>query len=108
MGAEFEVKNFEKEVIEASQSIPVMVDFWADWCGPCHMLEPILIELLADNKDKMRLVKINSDAHQELAIRYNIRGVPAIRIFRHGEIIASYNGLMYKKEFQEWLNGVLG
>jgi putative thioredoxin len=104
MAADYEVNNFEEDVIDASRTMPVVVDFWAAWCSPCLMLEPILVQLAEENKGRWKLAKVNTDHNEELANRYNIRGIPAIRIFNHGEIVASFNGLMYKPEFQRWLD----
>ena len=99
-----EVTDFENEVISRSESIPVLVDFWAPWCDPCLMLEPIITSLAEENPEGWKLIKVNIDDNQALADRYNIRGVPAIRIFHKGEIIANFNGLMYKPQMREWID----
>lgn len=107
MASAYEVKDFETQVIDASAQKPVIVDFWAGWCGPCVMLEPIITELAEENKDKWSFVKVNVDENEEIADRYNIRSIPAIRIFDNGEIIAHFNGLMYKKELNAWIEANL-
>jgi putative thioredoxin len=104
MASEYEVKNFEQQVIDDSHYMPVMVDFWASWCGPCIMLEPIIIQLAEENKNRVKFVKVNTDDNPELANRYNIMSIPAIRIFNNGEVVAAFNGLMYKPDFEKWLD----
>lgn len=96
--------NFEKEVIAPSWQQPVVVDFWAGWCEPCLMLEPIITELATENTNKWKLVKLNTDQQQDVAEQYLIRGIPAIRIFSQGKIIASFNGLMWKKDLGRWID----
>jgi len=94
---------FQKTVISASFTRPIVVDFWADWCDPCKILEPILDELKNENNNKWVLVKIDTDVSKEIASAYDIMGVPAIRIFWKGEIIGKYNGLMWKKDMGRWI-----
>jgi putative thioredoxin len=91
-------------VLDQSHQMPVMVDFWAAWCGPCLMLEPIIVQLAEENKHRIRFVKVNTDENPELADRYRIMSIPAIQIFNNGDVVASFNGLMYKPDFERWLN----
>jgi thioredoxin len=99
-----EMTSFEETVIAPSFQKPVLVDFWADWCDPCKMLEPILDELAAENTDNWKLEKIDVDDSADVAARYDIMGVPAIRIFSKGEVIAKFNGLMWKKDMGRWIH----
>jgi putative thioredoxin len=99
----YDLTDFDKEVLKASHSLPVLVEFWAPWCEPCGWLEPILLEMLSESGGRWSFIKINTDEQQEIADRYHIRGVPAVRVFYKGEIIASYNGMMFKKEYSRWL-----
>ena len=98
------VIDFEKEVIEASFSLPVLADFWADWCIPCEVLGPILDNLEKKAMGKWKLVKINVDENQELASQYKIKSIPYIKVFYKGEITSEFNGLMYEPQFQKWLD----
>lgn len=97
--------NFDIEVLQVSESLPVVVDFWAEWCQPCKILTPILIDLIKQGTEEIRLAKVNVDHNPNLAIRYNVRGIPAVKIFRNREIIAEFTGLrsvdQIRKIFEE-------
>jgi len=95
--------DFNKDVLAESNSTPVVVDFWAPWCEPCLMLEPILDELAAEYSGHWKLAKINIDEQTDVAKEYHIMSVPSTCIFYKGEIIARYNGLMWKNDFAKWL-----
>ena len=99
--------DFETEVLKASEVQPVLVDFWAPWCEPCLMLEPILTDLEAENKGEWALVKINIDEETEIANSSRIMSVPTIKVFKNQEIIATYNGLMWKPEMKKWIDNTL-
>jgi putative thioredoxin len=101
------IGDFNNTVLIPSQTQPVLVDFWADWCDPCKLLEPILDELHAEAPDQWSLVKIDIDQSPELKAQFDIMGVPAIRIFSKGEMIAKFNGLMWKKDMGRWINDQL-
>ena len=91
--AEATTATFQDEVIEASRAQPVLVDFWADWCGPCKMLAPVLERVAADYAGRARIVKVNTDVEMELAQAHGIRSLPTMRVFRHGQAVDELIGL---------------
>lgn len=96
-----ELINFQKDVME--QTIPVLVDFFATWCGPCKMLAPVLEELEAEYGDKLKIVKVDIDKHIELARQYRVATVPTMMVFEHGELKDSILGYHAKEELVELL-----
>ena len=86
--------TFDQEVLESET--PVLVDFWAEWCGPCHAVSPILEKIVEERNGDLRLVKVNIDEEQELARRYGIMSIPAMIIFKEGEPAAAAVGAMPK------------
>ena len=95
-------EDFEKEVI--SSKVPVLVDFWAEWCAPCKMLTPILEELSNEFKNKVLVVKVNLDENQDLAMKYSIRSIPTLLLFNNGELLDSKVGLLPKADLISWIN----
>ena len=93
--------NFDNEI--SSSNIPVLVDFWAEWCGPCKMLGPILEEISKDLKNKIQIVKVNLDENQDLAMKYSIRIIPTLLLFKDGQLIDTKIGLLPKSDLVEWL-----
>ena len=92
-GVDVTEETFEREVIERSNDVPVVVDFWADWCGPCRALTPLL-ETAAEKRDgDVVLAKIDTDANPELSQRYGIRGIPAVKAFRDGDVVSEFVGV---------------
>lgn len=84
--------NFASAVLARSREVPVLVDYWADWCGPCQMQLPVLKKLVGDYAGKFALAKINTDTQRELAMQHNIRSLPTLRLYRHGEVVEEILG----------------
>lgn len=95
--------DFQKDVIERSQQIPVLVDFWAPWCGPCKVLGPILNQLVEEAGNSWVLVKVDTEEHQDLAARFGIRSIPNVKLFHRGAVIAEFAGALPEPELREWL-----
>ena len=96
--------NFEEDVLMRSQEVPVVVDFWAPWCGPCQVLGPVIEELAGEANGKWELVKVNTDENQEVSGQYGIRGIPAVKMFYMGEVTAEFTGALPKFQIEKWLN----
>lgn len=92
--------NFQEEVLQSDR--PVLVDFWASWCGPCRMVIP-LIEEIAEEREDIKVVKINVDEEQELAIQYQIMSIPTLMVFKNGEITAQALGALPKNQILDLL-----
>jgi len=90
--------NFTKEVLQSSQ--PTLVDFWAEWCGPCKMLTPILEELAQEYNGRVKIGKVNIDDHQMLAAQYGIRSIPTLLLFHQGQVSEQLVGLRSKRELK--------
>ena len=98
--------DFEKEVLGSSE--PVLVDFFAEWCGPCKAMAPALEQVAAEMKGKVKVAKLDVDANPEITQKYKIQAMPTLMIFRKGEIIVRHEGAMpLKKKLQDWLTDKL-
>jgi thioredoxin len=100
--------TFETEVVERSAEKPVVVDFWADWCGPCHALAPVLEGAIAERRNDLSLVKVDVDANPTLAQRFDIRGIPAVKAFKGGKVVAEFTGAQSPQSVAAFLDGLTG
>ena len=98
-------KNFESEVIKSEK--PVVVDFWAEWCGPCKAIAPSLEELSEKMSNKLKVVKINVDENPSTSQTYSIRSIPALMIFKDGEKISEKMGALPKSALESWINDTI-
>ncbi len=99
---EFTDGNFEADVVQSD--LPVLVDFWAEWCQPCKMLTPTIEELAAEFKGKVKIGKVDTDSNPEVPVKYGVSAIPTIMLFQGGEVVKKFVGLTSKDQFQAVLN----
>ena len=97
--------NFQAEVLESD--VPVLVDFWAPWCGPCRRVSPVVEEIAGERGEALKVVKLNIDENQQTAVKFNVMSIPTLMVFRHGELKKTVIGAYPKKKLEEELEPAL-
>jgi thioredoxin 1 len=98
--------DFDRDVLQSDK--PVLVDYWAEWCGPCKMIAPILDEIAGEYGDKVKICKLDIDANQETPPKYGIRGIPTLMLFKNGEVEATKVGALSKSQLAAFLDSNIG
>jgi len=98
-------ENFDKDILQSD--LPVLLDFWAEWCGPCKMIGPILGELSEEYADKVKIVKLNVDENNNTAIQYAVRSIPTLILFKDGQVQAQHIGAAAKGQLKQFLDSNL-
>ena len=107
MATDVSIKTFEKEVLEASKTVPVIVDFWAPWCGPCRSLTPIIEKVVGEFKGRVKLVKVNSDENPELAQAFQVQSIPNVIAFKDGRAAAQFVGAQPESQVRAFVEKLL-
>jgi thioredoxin 1 len=95
-------KNFGQDVLQSS--VPVIVDFWAEWCGPCRMIAPVLEEVAKEMGVKVKILKLNIDENQTTPAQFGVRSIPTLTLFKNGQAISTMSGIKSKTKIVEWIN----
>jgi thioredoxin 1 len=99
-------QNFESEVLKADG--PVVVDFWAEWCGPCKVMSPLVDALATEMGDKVKVVKVNIDENPNAPTKYGVRGIPTFMVFKGGQLVDTKVGSMSKTQLTDWVSSTVG
>ena len=97
--------DFDEQVLKSDK--PVVVDFWAEWCGPCKSMGPLIDELANEKSDKVKVAKVNIDESPEAPTTYGVRGIPTFMVFKDGQVLDTKVGGMSKSQLEEWVESVL-
>ncbi|MFQ5707647.1 MAG: tetratricopeptide repeat protein [bacterium] len=96
--------DFQRDVIEASRNTAIVVDFWAEWCAPCRLLGPVLEKLASEANSTWKLVKVNTEEHPQVAAQWGIQGIPAVKMFYGGNVVAEFVGALPESQVRRWLD----